>query len=267
MSLMIRRYKTPWLATGAVLALLSGCATTADGTSHNVYEDTKLMFTDTSEMRESERVLVEEAKRHAQTRISGGISGAAVGCIAGFIAGTQLADSNEAKVAATAVGCAAGAFLGYAAGNYISEVNSTAAGAEADLQGRIQAAQSDIERYQLAADAASRAVADLKSDIKTLNARYASKQATADAYAEENKRLDTSARSLRALIVESQGNVEAMEKDIAGLSKNGKDVRALKARLSDLKAENARLVASYQELIAVAETVPEGVGAPDLAVS
>lgn len=258
---------TRLLAGAGVLALLSGCATTTDGTSYNAIDDTRLMFTSTDDMSKDERVLVEEAKRHAGTRIAGGATGAAFGCVGGFIAGTQLGNSNEAKLAGTAIGCVSGAFLGYAAGNYISEVNKSAASAETNLQARVMAAEGDIKRYQVAADAATRAVADLKKDINSLNTRFAAGQATAKSYAEESKRLDVSARSLRALIVESQGNIQAMEKDIAALEENGKKVGNLKVEMAKLQKENERLVASYQELVAVAETMPEGSGAPDLSVS
>ena len=240
--------------TLSLALVLSACAGAID--------DAKLMMTSGEGMSEAELTLLEEAKRHAQTRLVGGASGAALGCLSGYIAGKELTGSREGTAVATTAGCAAGAFLGYAAGNYIAEVNRNAASQQADLRSRIKAAGEDTARYNAAADAASQTVDSLKRDIDRLNAQTSQTQATSVAYASEIKRLETSALSMRALILESQGNVQAMEKDIALLAEYDKDTSQLERELAKLKGENARLVASYEDLIAVAETIPESAGVP-----
>jgi cell division protein FtsB len=153
---------------------------------------------------------------------------------------------------------------GYAAGAYVAEVNAQAAGQQADLQDRIDAANADAARYREAANAAERTVAELRTEIGSLNRRYAANQITAAEYADQLDNVETSALSLRVLIGESLGNIQVMEQDIAALEQNGRDTSALKQRLATLRRENERLVAQYDDLAQVVDLVPAEIDAPSV---
>jgi uncharacterized protein YhaN len=252
------------LVVGTVLVLLScgGCASTSDGTSVNIVDDIRLMSMSEDGLSPSEAELLAAAKRNASTRIEGASIGTLGGCLVGFLGGRAFTDDTGVVAGTTAGGCVAGGFAGYAAGSYVAEVNAQAASQQADLQGRIDAANADAARYRDAADAAKRTVADLKTEISSLNRRYEAGQITAAEYAAQLDGVESSALALRVLIVESLGNIDVMEQDIKALDENGRDTSALKQRLATLKQENERLVAQYEDLAEVVDLVPAGVEKP-----
>jgi cell division protein FtsB len=250
-----------WMVV-AVLLLCGSCASTSDGTSVNIVDDIRLMSMSDEGLSPSEAQLLEAAKRNATTRIEGASIGAVGGCLVGFLGGRAFTDDTAVVAGTTAGGCVAGGLAGYAAGSYVAEVNAQAAGQQANLQDRIDAANADAARYREAANAAERTVAELRTEIGSLNQRYAAGQITAAEYADQLGGVESSALSLRVLIVESLGNIEVMEQDIAALEQNGRDTSALKQRLATLRAENQRLAAQYEDLAQVVDLVPAGVDAP-----
>ncbi len=245
--------------------LLAGCATAADGTRTNLFDDMAFLVRGCDDLTGSDRNLCEAAKQHASTRLTGAASGGALGCVVGLGAGALATRDTGATVATTAAGCAVGAFLGYAAGAYVDRVNTEAASAQTDLRARVAAAEEDTARYRQAADDADASVRALRADIARLNRELAAGSITADDYADRIARASRSADSMRSLIVESQGTVGYVERDIAQLREAGKDTSELDARLVRLKQENERLMADYRELVAAIDEVPPGVDRPDVA--
>jgi len=260
---MNTNHKLGSVVTAMALLLCSGCASTFDG-SVNIVDDVRLMSMSDEGLSPSEAKLLAAAKHNASTRIEGASVGAVSGCVAGLLGGLLFTDNTAVVAGTTAVGCTGGAFAGYAAGAYVAEVNANAAGQQADLQERIDAANADAARYRDAANAAERTVSELRTEIGNLNRRFQAGQISAAQYADQLSGVESSALSLRVLIGESLGNIEVMQQDIANLEQNGRDTASLKQRLATLKGENQRLVKQYQELAQVVDLVPAGVEAPDV---
>ena len=244
-------------AAAVVLLELGGCAG-----EHNAVDDMRLLTHSSEDLSPADAKLLAEAKRYAQTRLTGAVAGGALG--GGGAAGIAKAmggGTREMWIAGLA-GAVVGGAGGYAAGAYVAEANQQTKAHQDDLNARIAAVKQDVARYETANAAARQMVAERRQEIDKLNQEYAAGQIDAAAYESELADVQVSLDSLNSLIAESEANAQLVGQDLAAAKGEPQQLEALKARHEELITENRLLQAQLDELLAIVDTVPSEVAVP-----
>ena len=258
----------PGAGKAALAAVLSaslvagGCAETASGEQTNIFDDIALLTSSDKGLTPAQIELREQARQHAGTRITGSLLGAVLGGLGGALLADQV---DVDPLTGAAVGAAGGALIGYAAGAYVSRRNEEAAGSQANLRARIAAANEDVARYEVAAQAAREVADQHAAEIRRLNAEYANQQISANDYEAQISDMKGDIRALKSLLVESEGNVQLMQRDIDELEQQGRDTSNLAAARRRLEEQNAGLRETWTALIEAVDTIAPGVDRPAVA--
>jgi hypothetical protein len=196
-------------------------AACCDGTS-SLTDDIVVLRTSSMGLHPSAAAVLEEAQRHARTRLTG----VAVGGVAGLLAGAFPAQSAGGSGGASAVYAAAGGVgmaLGYAYGEYIAARNARANMDQDKLRILIEAAQKDRRTYEGFLDTAGHAVNESERAVTRLREEQILATGRRAAYQQQARNLTAIAVSLRLASRELQDNLAVMQTDI----QEARDVRKM----------------------------------------
>jgi hypothetical protein len=243
-----------------VLLIICGCA----GPQNNLPQDVALLETNEEGLNPSALALLQEAKRHARTRVAGAATGGVVGAIASVL--PSQGQSGGARGAIVGGAGGVGAVLGYAFGEYIDARNIRATMDQEKLNMLIRAAQRDAAGYERDRINAERAIEETQRAVARLNREYATLSNPQHAYQEQTKVLSVTAASLQGLVRELQANIAIMSQDVLEAQDN-RAISDTKLHPENLEAERVRLqeehdglVAQYEALFPVVDTIPPQFG-------
>ena len=250
---------TPWIAGATCLCLLLGLLGCAG--PQNLPYDVKLLATSEEGLNPSAAALLQEAKRHARTRMSGALLGATVNSVASLLPNREGAGGG-ARAALTGGLGGAGAVLGYAFGAYIDARNTRANMDQQKLSALIAAAEVDARNYEQDRRNAERAIQESRQAVLQLNQQATTLAEKQAAYQAQARSLAATATVLQVGALELRANTDVMGADILE-AEDSKEIgdsdlhpEALAAHRDRLRADHAMLVKQYGELLRVVDVMP-----------
>ena len=188
--------------------------------SNNLFSDIALLSTSTDGLSPPAATLVEEAQRHARTRITGAVTGGLGGGLASLFPSRRSSSGTRGVVSSVAGGI--GAELGYAFGDYIDARNTRANMDQQKLSLLVTAAQNDTARYEQDQINAMTAIAESQNGVHRLNDEYPSASYPRGAYQQEARTLAATANALQVLIRESTANEQFISQDVLEAHTSGR---------------------------------------------
>lgn len=245
-----------WVAASLYIVLLvSSCAG-----PQNLPYDAAVLATSFEGLSPSAAALLEEAKRHAKTRIGGAATGGLVGIIASVVPSGGASGGMRGALSGAAGGI--GATIGYAFGEYIDTRNARVNMDQQKVSMLSTAAQNDIGRYNHDRANVQAVIYESREAVASLNQEHPIKTYSQHAYRRHAQTLSATATVVQMLTQEQRANAVVMSQDIL----EAQDVQKmgdaevhpeyLEAQRTRLLNEHDGLVSLYGELLAVANTIP-----------
>jgi hypothetical protein len=245
-----------WGAASMCLGLLvSSCAG-----PQNLPYDAAVLATSSEGLSPSAAALLEEAKRHAKTRIGAAATGGLAGIIASVVPSGGASDGLRGALSGAAGGV--GATIGYAFGEYIDTRNARVNMDQQKVSMLMTAALNDIGKYERDRANVQAAIYESRDAVVSLNQEHSAKPYPQHVYRRHAQTLSATATVVQMLTQEQRANSAVMSQDIL----EAQDVKKmgdaevhpeyLEAQRTRLINEHDGLVSLYGELLAVANAIP-----------